>query len=173
MVVDTELTTTDCESAAVLSRRRQIPVPPVACLLKFGCGHLQHVRKEPLGSLPRARSSARPDSPAAGHSLFSLLTAMVAHDMGNELRGPVGEGALCGRPGLDRGLGWLDGVRASPDRCALPAMDLARAVTDPRVTDHWVQAVSATEELRARSLADGWALVVGVVMPGGRAGQNR
>ena len=83
MVVDTELTTTDCESAAVLSRRRQIPVPPVACLLKFGCGHLQHVRKEPLGSLPRARSSARPDSPAAGHSLFSLLTAMVAHDMGH------------------------------------------------------------------------------------------
>jgi hypothetical protein len=73
MVVDTELTTTDCESAAVLSRRRQIPVPPVACLLKFGCGHLQHARKEPLGSLPRARSSVRPDSPAAGHSVFSVV----------------------------------------------------------------------------------------------------
>jgi hypothetical protein len=78
--------------------------------------------------------------------LFSLLTVMVAHVMRDELRGRVGEGALCGRPGLDRGLGWLDVARASQDRCALPAMDLARAVTDPRVTDHRAQVVSATEK---------------------------
>jgi hypothetical protein len=61
------------------------------------------------------------------------------------MRGWVGGGALCSRPGLDRGLGWLDVARASHDRCALPAMDLARAVTDPRVTDHWAEVVSATE----------------------------
>jgi hypothetical protein len=63
-----------------LSRRRQIPVPPVANLLKFGCDRLQHVRKEPLGSITRARLSARPDSPAAGLSLFSLAwSALFAH----------------------------------------------------------------------------------------------
>jgi hypothetical protein len=70
---------------------------------------------------------------------------MVAHGMRVELHKRVGGGALCGGPGLDRGLGWLDVARASHDRCALPAMDLVQAVTDPRVTDQWSQVANVTE----------------------------
>jgi hypothetical protein len=72
---------------------------------------------------PRPR---HPDGQATASLLPFLSThGMVAHGMRDELHGRVGGGALCGRPGLDQRLGWLDVARASHDRCTLPAMDLA------------------------------------------------
>jgi hypothetical protein len=41
---------------------------------------------------------------------------------------------------------WVVGRGSSfAIRCAVHDMDLMRAVTDPRVSDHWAQVVSATE----------------------------